>query len=641
MNIVALITDLLRSMSFFFDKLVYGFVGTVYNLLVEIAETSIFTEEVIDIFAGKIYALLGIFMLFKVSFSILTYIVNPDDFTDKNKGFSKLISNILITLGLLVLTPWLFTQAMEVQKIILRDNVIGKLFINTSNTTVLPTVADPGSLMAYQTYKAFFHVDTKSFPNCEVQMKEDGEVTFIDSTKCSSEAGISGDKFDNYANTLQYSEAANSVAIYMDDDLLNAKASDGAYFMEYIPFLSVICGVVLILLLIVFCFDIAVRSVKLGFLRMIAPIPIVSRIAPKKGKEVFDKWFKQVINTYLDLFIRLIAIYFAVFVITLVTQNLGVVDAVTGFRRSPNAFVVVFIILGALLFAKQLPKIIEDLTGVKMDGKFTLNPMKKLGDVPVVGRAAATTVGGVDSLINGQGFMSGAVRGFKSQTWSGDAKKGIFGGATETKARLASRFGSTEDAAKARKSMAERESQLKSGAELNEQKDAYVKASQAYNDLTRALNSAKEELAKATSVEARATAQKKVEDIQRQQTVAKLEAEAKMFKNKDYQKSYIDLALKKQAMYDAKNIAQSAASTLSAAETRLAQAQVSGDAAEIQKATLARESAYAALEAANSAAGKQESIFKMAEKRHDDLKVIYVKDGQTETAMDVAGKIGK
>lgn len=641
MNIMGLITDLFRSMSFFFDKLIYGFVGTIYNLLVEIAETSIFTEEVIDIFAGKIYALLGIFMLFKVSFSILTYIVNPDDFTDKNKGFSKLISNVLITLGLLVLTPWLFTQAMEVQKIILRDNIIGKLFINTTNTTVLPTTADPGSLMAYQTYKAFFHVDTQSFPNCEVQSVEG---TLKDVTQCSSETGISGDKFENYANTLHYSEASNSVAIYMDDDLLNAKASNGAYFMEYIPFLSVICGVVLILLLIVFCFDIAVRSVKLGFLRMIAPIPIVSRIDPKKGKEVFDKWFKQVLNTYLDLFIRLIAIYFAVFVITLVTQDLGTVDAVTGFRKSPNAFVVVFIILGALLFAKQLPKIIEDLTGVKMDGKFTLNPLKKLGDVPVAGRVAASAVGGMDSLVNGQGFMAGAARGFKSQTWAGDSKKGIFGGATETKARLASRFGSTDDAAKARKSMAERDSQLKSGAELNAEKDAYVKAveqSAAYQGLTQALNDAKKELVRAMDPEKRIAAQKRINDIQHQQSMAKLEAEAKMFKNKDYQKSYIDLGLKKQDMYNAKNIAQSAASTLSAAESSLAQAQAIGDAAKIMEAQAKRDAAYMALEEANSAAGKKESIFKMAEKRHDDLKVIYVKDGRTENAMDVAGKIGK
>ena len=79
------------------------------------------------------------------------------------------------------------------------------------------------------------------------------------------------------------------------------------------------------------------------------------------------------------MFIRLLAIYFAVFVITQLV-DLQFVDAVTGVRSDVNAFVKVFIILGALLFAKQLPKLLEDLTGMKLGGgKFTLNPMKKLG----------------------------------------------------------------------------------------------------------------------------------------------------------------------------------------------------------------------------------------------------------------------
>lgn len=420
MDIGQLISDLLRSISFFLDKLVYGFVGTIYNLLVEIAQTSIFTDEVIDIFAGKIYALLGIFMLFKVSFSILTYIVSPDDFIDKNKGFSKLISNILITLTLLVITPWLFTQAMDVQRIILRDNVIGKIFINTGNGVNMPTMSDPGNLMAYQTYKAFFHVDTSLYPNCVFD--KDGELN----SECRTDIGDTA--FDSAEDTLKYSEQTNSVSIYMDDVLLNLKSDNGNkdYVMVYFPFISVIVGIVLLLLLIVFCFDIAVRSIKLGFLRMLAPIPIVSRIDPKKGKEVFDKWFKMVLSTYLDLFIRLIAIYFAVFVISLITQNFGAVDAVTGLRKSVNPFVIVFIILGSLLFAKQLPKLIEDLTGFKMDGKLTLNPLKKLGEVPLAGKAAAT-VGGVVAGAKagshvgamGKGAFLGALSGARSVPLSG------------------------------------------------------------------------------------------------------------------------------------------------------------------------------------------------------------------------------
>lgn len=410
------VQNIFRSMSFFFDKLIYGFVGTIYNLLTEIAETSIFTDEIIDLFAQRIYALLGIFMLFKVSFSILTYIVNPDDFTDKNKGFGKMISNILITLTLLVLTPWLFSQAMEVQRIILRDNVIGKIFVNIGDSANVSGVSDPGQLMAYETYKAFYHIDTNEYPYCE-----------LDNGKLPDTCNVFESDAEKYKNILEYSAQTKNIDIYMDGDLLNlkAKGSDN-YFMAYIPFISTACGVVLLLLLIVFCFDIAVRSIKLGFLRMLAPVPIVSRLDPKKGKEVFDKWVKSVLNTYLDLFIRLIAIYFAIFVITNVTQNLYIVDAVTGAQKDPNPFVIVFIILGALLFAKQLPKLIEELTGAKLSGQFSLNPLKKLSEVPIAGAGAALAVGGVDSMIHGNGFAAGVRRNWGNiPLGGGDGKKSI------------------------------------------------------------------------------------------------------------------------------------------------------------------------------------------------------------------------
>ena len=55
------------------------------------------------------------------------------------------------------------------------------------------------------------------------------------------------------------------------------------------------------------------------------------------------------------------------------------IDARTGLPTEINGFVKVFIIMGTLLFAKQLPKLIQDLTGISLDGKFTINPFKKVG----------------------------------------------------------------------------------------------------------------------------------------------------------------------------------------------------------------------------------------------------------------------
>ena len=412
------LVDALRSVFFFLDGLVYNFIVTLYNLLVDIAETSIFTEEVIDLFASKVYALLGIFMLFKVSFSILSYIVNPDEFLDKTKGFSKLISNIIITLTLLLATPWIFSQAMDIQRIILRDNILGKIFSTSETNSVV--VNDPGNTMASETFKAFYHVDTDTFPECD-GIHCDGASECLEDYPTANEANcetnaFNGDEenFENFKDTLVYSYKTGSISIYMNSDFLNQKGTNDSYVMSYLPFISTLGGGAVALLLIVFCFDVAVRSVKLGFLRMLAPIPIVSRIDPKKGTETFNKWVGVCVKTYLDLFIRLLAIYFAVFVITQVI-DLRFVDAVTGLETEVNVFVKVFIIIGALLFAKQLPQLIQDITGVKMDGKFTMNPLKKLGGVPLAGGAlaAGAVMAGGGALMAGRAAASGIAGGTK------------------------------------------------------------------------------------------------------------------------------------------------------------------------------------------------------------------------------------
>lgn len=404
------------------DGIVFPLIQTVYNLFVDIANTTIFTDDIINIFSKKVYALLGVFMLFKVSFSIMTYIINPDEFTDKAKGFTKMISNVVITLALLLLTPWIFTQAMDIQRIVLKDNIIGKIF-STSETSSVSTL-NAGSTMAYETFKAFFYLDTEKYPDCVgIYSYKNGNQTVGagEVTSCSS----SFPNYSKYKDSFYIAEISKNIDVYMDYDLLNEKSNSNNYVMTYMPLISTLAGGFICWILIVFCFDIATRSIKLGFLRMIAPIPIISRVDPKKGKDVFNKWVKSCLSTYLDLFIRLLAIYFAIFVIGLVA-DMQFVDAVTGANSNTNAFVKVFIIMGALLFAKQLPHLLHELTGIQMDGKFTMNPLRKIAEVPIVGQGTSRVLGGIGSMATGNGFRAGWCEGGRSVPFrGGDGKQSV------------------------------------------------------------------------------------------------------------------------------------------------------------------------------------------------------------------------
>ena len=134
MNILAINTwfvTLIKQFFFSLDQVVFNFISEIYDLLISIARTSILTQADIADMADKIYALLTVFMVFKVTLSLITYVVNPDDFADKSKGLSKLGTNIIISLSLLVLTPYIFSYAFELQTIILEDNSLAKLIFET------------------------------------------------------------------------------------------------------------------------------------------------------------------------------------------------------------------------------------------------------------------------------------------------------------------------------------------------------------------------------------------------------------------------------------------------------------------------------------------------------------------------------
>ena len=118
---------LMKQFFFGIDQVVYNAISSIYDLLISIARTSVLTQADILEMADRIYKLLAIFMIFKVTLSLITYVVNPDEFSDKSKGISKLSTNIVISLGLLILTPYIFTMAYRLQTIILEDNSLATL----------------------------------------------------------------------------------------------------------------------------------------------------------------------------------------------------------------------------------------------------------------------------------------------------------------------------------------------------------------------------------------------------------------------------------------------------------------------------------------------------------------------------------
>ena len=417
------------------DKVVVWLIENLYNLIFQISSVQIFDNASLAAFANRITVILSIFMIFKLSLSFLNYIVNPDAMTDKSKGFSKLIQNIAVALVLLVSYQFLFDKAMELQQKIVDNNTIPKLILGSSGKNVKNS-----SVVSFPLFSAFIVPNSDLLAQqqgCRTYFINDGTVPHkrcnieVYSTNAASMPNIGSEP----NNQLDYT-VENQNTYYLFDYLLSLK-NNGQFAFDYKFIISTICGAFAALVLLSFCMDVAVRIIKLYFLRLIAPIPIISYIDPIKGEGIFKKWLSNVGKTYADLFVRLIAIFFAIFIIQQVSANAGTLKDFNG-NPIDNPFVIIFIIIGALMFAKQFPKLIQDITGISLDGKMQLNPFKKVSEQALGGKAmlagAAGAVGaGMAGVTNfGHRFASGIKngQGFKGKVLGGlkGAGKGTLSG---------------------------------------------------------------------------------------------------------------------------------------------------------------------------------------------------------------------
>ena len=168
--------DLIRSFFSVVDSFLYSFIAILYNLLLQISEQSIFSNGNIDEIAKRVYTFLGIVMLFKVTFSLINYIVNPDAITDKNNGAGNIVKNIIIKLFLIIIVPYGFDFLYQAQSAILKDNILAGIVLG----------AKGDSTDAYLS----------------------GSKVIIDSSKCRDNP-ISSDQESN-ANDYIYTEVANT-----------------------------------------------------------------------------------------------------------------------------------------------------------------------------------------------------------------------------------------------------------------------------------------------------------------------------------------------------------------------------------------------------------------------------------------------
>ena len=420
-SIVTDILDTIQSGIFWLllklDAIVYTFIDWIYQIILMLADGDLLSNSnLVDELVNRLYLIIGVIILFLVAYSLLRSMVNPDEALKGKESPVKIVQNVIISVVLIAVIPYVFNFAMGFQTSLLQQNTIGRLILGegSGENASSSTIDDGGFNIAISVFQAFFQPNTsagyctgnasidQNYPDCEDLVAEIGAYNNFEKW---------------WANDVIASK--NLFAISEANTLVAQNK------ISYTFIISTLAGAFVVFVLASYCIDIAIRLVKLAVFQLIAPLPILARIVPnEQTKKIFSNWLKATISTYVEVFIRLGILFFAVFIIDLVVANFNTIFNTMGNNLGNVNPVLVLIaqalvILGIILFVKQLPGIIKDITGLD-GGKYNVfgSAMRGLSSIGALGTGA---VRGFTTGFDKEHIPSSIGRGLKN-AFAGGAK---------------------------------------------------------------------------------------------------------------------------------------------------------------------------------------------------------------------------
>lgn len=350
-------------------EIIYSLMGFFYELFNIVAKSNILTSEDVQPIYQRVTMILTIVMVFYVTFQFVKYVVQPDGLTDKEKGAGNIVYKMVIVIVLIAFVPKIFEMAYKVQNVIINKNVISKVILGPQ-ASIDEENLGPG--FATSVFGMFYYVDAENA-----------------NKECYEGATCEQIVAKNLGN-LQTEGKLSSLSLGLNE---TDNSDEPLITFEFGGFLPVIVGGAIVWILMLYCVDVGVRWAQLLYLQLIAPIPILGYMSPKKDG-IFQKWIKQCFTTYLDLFLRVAIINLMLLLChTLLQSKLtgGIVPEGTTGMMATLAYVV--LIMGVMLFAHKAPKMLAELfpKGGAASGNFGLKATERVA--PEVARVAGAALG--------------------------------------------------------------------------------------------------------------------------------------------------------------------------------------------------------------------------------------------------------
>ncbi|CDD29191.1 putative uncharacterized protein [Clostridium sp. CAG:433] len=383
---------LFRKIAIYLCKPIYCLIVYMYKIFYNIATTRFLQSEIVQEISANIYTLVSVVMLFAFSVTILSAIVNPDLLSDGKKGVKAVFKRAIIALMLIVVIPFAFDELYKIQETIMKNSLIEKIVVgieyncNSSDKSKCEAGGNGGQVIAGTLMSAVLYLDDE-------MADADGNVNVSVSVSEYYSKMIAED-LPKYIGAV--AKNINATAINPE----NANISnDEAYAFKFNGLIAIVVGLVTVYILVIFAIDVAVRVFKMAFMELTAPISIVSYVAA--GDKILSSWFKELGKTYAELFVRVAAIAFYLFLVS----NLS--SFMEQFKNSDWTLVLkAFLMVGMLIFAKQVPDMIGKIFGVEIKSQGGI--AGRLGNMAGVGKVAQNAWKGLTNVAKATPLLAGA-----------------------------------------------------------------------------------------------------------------------------------------------------------------------------------------------------------------------------------------
>ena len=362
------------------DSVAYGILSIAYNIFYAVAQLDIFGGgqagvQLYDGITQRLYMVLSVVMVFVFAYHLIMMIIDPEG---KGKGAtSTLVKDTMFSIILLIVLPLVYRYMAVFQYHVLENNTIPAIILGTNPTD---SDHDPGKNVAMMVLISFFHPNGTTYTTF---FDESGNVRGDAVDRCLGDtAAEDGEEHtktcEKYTQALINWKANNGwvTALTSKEKKLRHWVGDT---MTYQFVISTIAAIAVAWCFFIYSIDIGVRAVKLGVLQLISPVPVILRIFPSTRKS-FETWLNHLKKTYLELFIRIAVIFFALEIVKLVPVFISIIFQASGQSTAgtfTKCLATAILIFGILRFGQDAPSLFKEIfsTGGNLFGGIKLTPL--------------------------------------------------------------------------------------------------------------------------------------------------------------------------------------------------------------------------------------------------------------------------